>query len=224
MLGCGRFRRELNEGHKVQAIVVGSAHWLALTAASTNSGENWWKYLLLFLAVMASWAGVPAVGSAAVAAAAVAASQGNLDLTAVILVSVIGGEVGGLIGYYIGHHWGTQLLARPGKRQAGRQELLSKGERAYAKWGRLAVFFTPAIISGTARMKLSQFAVWNLIASIGFTLSVAATAYGIGRVSTGHRSTEDIVILIVGLATSALLIFVFVRRHRRHGRQVAAKV
>lgn len=178
--------------------------------------SNWWEYLLLFLAVMASWAGVPAIGSAAVAAAAVGASQGNLNLDAVIVVSVIGGEAGGLTGYSIGHHWGTQLLARPGKRQAGRQQLLDKGERAYAKWGRLAVFFTPAIISGTARMKLSQFIVWNFIASIGFTLSVAATAYGIGRVSTGHRSTEDIVILVLGLVTSALLIFVFVRRHRRH--------
>ncbi len=54
------------------------------------------------------------------------------------------------------------------------------------------------------------------MASIAFTLSVTATAYGVGRVSTGHRSTEDIVILIVGLAASTLLIFVFVRRHRRH--------
>lgn len=208
--------RLLNEGHQVKAIVAGSVHFLVSTSTTSSLGSNWWEYVLLFLAVLASWAGVPAIGSAAVAAAAVGASQGNLNLAGVIVVSVIGGEVGGLIGYSIGHHWGAQILARPGKRQTGRQKLLDKGERAYAKWGRLAVFFTPAIISGTARMKLSQFAIWNFIASIGFTLSVAATAYGVGRVSTGHRSTEDIVILVFGLAMSALLIFVFVRRHRRH--------
>lgn len=198
-------------------------HLLASTSASTSLGNNWWEYLLLFLAVMASWAGVPAIGSAAVAAAAVGASQGNLNLSGVIVVSVLAGEVGGLIGYSVGHHWGDRLLQRPGKRQAGRQKLLDKGEKAYAKWGRLAVFFTPAIISGTARMKLSQFAVWNFIASIGFTLSVAATAYGVGRVSTGHRSTQDIVILVLGLAMSALLIFVFVRRHRRHKSEAAVE-
>ncbi len=186
------------------------------SSTSTAFDSSWWEYLLLLLAVTASWAGVPGVGGAAVAAAAVSASQGNLKLAAVIVVSVIAGEVGGLIGYYIGHHWGTQILARPGKRQVGRQKLMDKGEKAYAKWGRLAVFFTPAIISGTARMKLSQFAVWNLIASIGFTLSVAATAYGVGRVTTGHHSTEDIVILSSGLVMSAVLILVFVRRHRRH--------
>ena len=46
--------------------------------------------------------------------------------------------------------------------------------------GTMAVFFTPAIISGTAKMKFSQFALWNFFASILFTLSVTATAYGFG--------------------------------------------
>lgn len=205
-----------------QVVTAGWAHLTASTSTSTSFGSDWWEYVLLLLAVTASWAGVPAIGSAAVGAAAVGASQGNLNLTAVIMISVIGGELGGLIGYYIGHHWGTQILARPGKRQVGRQKLMDKGEQAYAKWGRLAVFFTPAIISGTARMKIGQFALWNFVASVGFTLSVAATAYGVGRVTTGHRSTEDIVILIFGLAMSALLILVFVRRHRRHKLKVGA--
>jgi membrane protein DedA with SNARE-associated domain len=185
-------------------------------AAATGLPSTWWEYVLLFLAVAASWAGVPAIGSAAVAAAAAAASQGKLSLGAVIVVGALGGEVGGLIGYHIGNRWGAQILARPGKRQAGRQKLLDKGERAYAKWGRMAVFFTPAIISGTAKMEWSQFAVWNQIASLAFTISVAATAYGIGRVATGHHSKADILILVVGLVVGAVLVYLFVRRHRRH--------
>jgi membrane protein DedA with SNARE-associated domain len=188
------------------------------TSASTATGlsATSWEYVLLFLAVAASWAGVPAIGSIAAAAAAAAASQGNLSLGAVIVVAILAGEVGGLVGYHIGNRWGVQILARPGKRQAGRQKLLDKGEQAYAKWGRMAVFFTPAIISGTAKMKRSQFAVWNFIASVAFTISVTATAYGIGRVSTGHHSRTDILILLVGLVVGALLIYLFVRRHRRH--------
>ena len=145
-----------------------------------------------------------------------AASQGTLDLVAVLVVSTVGGEAGGLVGYGIGHRWGSRWLARPGKRQQGRQKLLGKGEQAYAKWGRMAVFFTPAIISGTARMELGQFAFWNAVASAGFSISVAASAYGVGRVSSGHRSTKDIVILVAGLGMSALLIALAVRRHRRH--------
>jgi membrane protein DedA with SNARE-associated domain len=200
----------------METMVGGWAHTVASTPMSSDLGSNWWEYVVLFLAVMASWAGVPAIGSAAVAAAAVGASQGQLNLAVVVVVSSIAGECGGLIGYYIGHHWGSQILARPGKRQVGRQKLLDRGEQAYAKWGRLAVFFTPAIISGTARMKLSQFTVWNFFASIAFTLSVATTAYGVGRVTSGHRSTQDILILVFGLAMSTFLVVVFVRRHRRH--------
>jgi membrane protein DedA with SNARE-associated domain len=177
---------------------------------------NGWEYVLLFVAVMVSWAGVPLVGSAALGAAAVGASQGNLNIVAVIVIAAIAGEVGGIIGYRVGGRWGRQLIERPGKRQAGRQELMAKGERAYVKWGRLAVFFTPAIISGTAKMKQGQFIVWNFVASIGFALAVAPTAYGAGKVATGRHSTKDVVILIFGLAMSALLVMILVRRHRRH--------
>ena len=73
---------------------------ISATVTATDVGEG----VLLFLAVAASWAGVPAIGSAALAAAAVAASQGQFDLAVVILVSTIAGEVGGLIGYWIGDH------------------------------------------------------------------------------------------------------------------------
>ena len=191
--------------------------------ASTSSAGAWWEYTILFVAVLASWAGVPMVGSAALAVGGAAASQGNLNLALVIVLSVIAGEVGGLLGYGIDHRWGRQLLARPRKRQANRQRLMDKGEQAYAKWGRMAVFFTPAIISGTAKMKFTQFAIWNLFASILFTLSVIATAYGFGRVATGHRSTTDIVILLFGLALSTVLTVHVVRRHRRHQTLVAIK-
>ncbi len=196
----------------MRAVATGLVELMAATAPS--GAGSWWEYALLFLAVTASWAGVPGIGSAALAAAAVAASQGHLDLTAVIVVSSVAGEVGGLIGYWIGIRWGTQLLARPGKRQAGRQKLADKGELAYRRWGRLAVFVTPAIISGTAKMRMAQFAVWNLIASVAFTLSVAATAYGIGRVSTGHQSAKDVAILLVGLVMIVVVVFVRRRRHR----------
>jgi membrane protein DedA with SNARE-associated domain len=176
---------------------------------------NWWHYLLLFVAVAASWAGVPFVGATAAGAAGVAASQGHLDLAAVILVATLAGEFGGLLGYSIGFRWGRQLVERPGKHQESRQKLLAQGERAYAKWGRLAVFFTPAIVSGTARMQHRQFVLWNLVASLGFALSVTASAYGVGRLATGHHSGPDVLILIVGLTTGAIITTALVRRHRR---------
>ena len=70
-------------------------------------------------------------------------------------------------------------------------------------------------------MKWSQFVVWNFLASLLFTLSVAATAYGLGRIFTGHHSGTDIAILVLGLALGGGLTVVFVRRHRRHKADLA---
>jgi len=184
-----------------------------------NLATTWWAYILLFLVVAASWAGVPFVGATGLTAASVAASQGQLNLVAVIVVATAGGEVGGLLGYRVGDRWGRRLLERPGKHQAGRQRMVEHGEAAYARWGPLAVFFTPAVVSGTAKMRHGLFALWNLVASFAFALAVAASAYGISRLLSGHDSRRDVAVLVVGLVVGALILMV----SRRHRRRVAAR-
>ena len=188
-----------------------------MITAATGLAGSWWVYVALFLAVAASWAGVPAIGTAAAAAAGAGASQGRLNLAAVIVVVAVAGEVGGLLGYRIGFRWGRELLARPGKHQASRERTLAHGEQAYARWGRLAVFVTPAIVSGTAKMRYGQFAVWNFVASVGFALLTVAGAYGVGRLVSGHHAGEDIAILVVGAALGILLYYLARRYRARSG-------
>ena len=178
-------------------------------------GSTWWHYVVLFVAVAASWAGVPFIGATVAGAAGLAASQGQLDLVAVIVVATTAGEVGGLLGYDIGFRWGRALLERPGKHQARRRNMMADAERAYAKWGGLAVFLTPAILSGTAKMRHGRFALWNLVASLGFAVSVVASAYGIGKIATGNHTAHDILVLVAGLAAGASIMIVFLRHHRR---------
>jgi len=180
---------------------------------ATSPPSTWWIYPVLFLTVMASWAGVPFVGTAALGAAGVAASQGRVSLAAVVIVSTLAGEAGGLVGYWVGFRWGRELLGRPGKRLASREKALERGERVYARWGRLAVFVTPALVSGTAKMKIGQFVIWNLVASFAFSMSVGASAYGLGRVATGHHSRFDVGVLVAGLLAGVVLLLL--ERHRR---------
>jgi membrane-associated protein len=182
---------------------------------AADLAANWGRYLLLFLAVSASWAGVPFIGAATISLAAAAASQGQLNLAAVIVIASVAGEVGGLLGYAIGFRFGRQILERPGKRQESRRRIVERGEQAYAKWGRLAVFVTPAIVSGTARMQHGQFVIWNAVASLGFALSVAPSAYGLGRVASGHNSLRDILILVFGVVVGALVVTLSLRHRRR---------
>jgi membrane protein DedA with SNARE-associated domain len=131
------------------------------------------------------------------------------------MVSVIAAEAGGLGGYAIGRHWVSRVLERPGRHQAHLEKVMQRGERLYARWGWLAVFVTSAIVSGTAKMPAYRFAFWNLLDSLAWTVSVAASAYGVGRLVTGHHAARDIAILVVGLAAGALVTVTAVRRHRR---------
>ena len=178
-------------------------------------GSTWWPYVVLFITVTVSWAGVPAVGPAAIGAATVAASQNKLDLTAVVAVSVIASEIGGICGYAIGRRWGTRLMERPGPHQARRRKVEERGERLYARWGGLAVFFTPGIVSGTARMSPYRFAFWNLLASFAWTASVVASTYGVSKIVAGEFTWGNLVSLIAGLGVAALVIH-FIMRRRRH--------
>jgi membrane protein DedA with SNARE-associated domain len=67
-------------------------------------------------------------------------------------------------------------------------------------------------------MRHGRFAFWNLLAWLGFAVSVTASAYGVTRVVTGHRSGHDLLILAVGIGAGVLITTVFVRRKRRRAR------
>jgi membrane protein DedA with SNARE-associated domain len=185
-----------------------------LATAGTPSMGGSWAYLAVFILVMIGWAGIPAIGGTVIAGAAVLASQGNLNIVAVLAVSVLATGVGGLIGYAVGLRWGREIMNRPGPWLRRRQEAVATGEALYAKWGRLAVFFTPCIVSGIARMKRAQFAVWNLLAGAVYVLSVGPAAYGAGKITSGQQGLDGEGALIAGVAVGVVA-FVLARRHHR---------
>ena len=189
-------------------------HVLAAAGSSAN-GPGVWAYLAILAATAAGYMGVPFIGTAAIGAAAVFASQGKLNIAAVLIVAVIGNEVGGLLGYKIGDRWGRRILEHPGPALEWRKKTLAKGETIYQKWGRLAVFFTPALVSGALRMKFGQFAVWNFFAGAVFVLAVGPAAYGAGRVASGHHDLVSVGMLVGGVAVGALCVVLGVRHRRR---------
>lgn len=78
----------------------------SIAAASSSSGTGIWACLAVFAATAAGYMGIPLIGTAAIGTAAVLASQGQLNIAAVLIVAAIGNEVGGLLGYKIGDRWG----------------------------------------------------------------------------------------------------------------------
>jgi len=185
-----------------------------LAAAGTSGPLGLWAYPVILAAAAIGYLGIPFVGAAAIGFAAVLASQGKLNIAAVLVLAAIGCEIGGIAGWKIGDRWGRPLLEHPGPVLEWRKKTVAKGEQVYQKWGRAAVFVTPSVVSGALKMKFRQFAIWNFLAGIVLVLSVGPSAYGAGRVSTGHHDPVSLGMLIGGIAVAVMGI-VLVKRYRR---------
>jgi len=193
-----------------------------LAAAATAGAPGLWAYLVLFIAAAAGYMGIPVIGTAVIGTAAVLASQGKLNIAAVLIVAAIGCEVGGLGGFRIGYRWGRELLEHPGPALVWRKKAVTKGEEVYQKWGRAAVFVTPSIVSGVLEMKFRQFVVWNFLAGTVFVVSVGAGAYGTGKVATGQSDPASLFMLIGGVVVAVGCLVVVRRHYQRHKARAAA--
>jgi membrane-associated protein len=173
--------------------------------------------LALFVAEALAWAGVPAIGAAAMGAAGVLASQGSLDLWAVLIVGTAGAELGALGGWDIGRRVAQAGLDRPGRFAERRRQALETGERVAQRWGRLLVFFVPSWVSGAIGMPFGQFAVWNVPAAFLWMIAAGLGAYGVSSAVSGGSLLDSLVPLLLAAAAFVSLALVLVRRHRRHG-------
>ncbi len=185
-----------------------------LATATANKAIT---FLFLFVAQLLSWAGVPALGTAATGAAGALASQGTVHLWAVIVVGTIGAEVGSLVGWWLGNRGARAGLDGEGHASERRLKTLAASEKVADRWGRLIVFFVPSWVSGALGMRLGQFARWNLLAATLWNIGAALAAYGVASAIEGHSSLRIILPLAIGVAVLAAM-FVMLRKVRRRRR------
>lgn len=173
------------------------------------------RYAILFLAVAASWIGIPIVGASVLAAAGVLASQGELDIWVVLAVSTAGACVGGYVGYLGGRH-AVRFIAgrREGSWHARRARVLVAGRRLYRRWGRLAVFLTPTYVSGALGMPRRTFVLWNALAALVSNATAALGAYGIGAAVIGQLQRPRAIAALAISVVLGLLVAIGVRRRR----------
>jgi membrane protein DedA with SNARE-associated domain len=174
-------------------------------------------YLLLLLAVIASGAGVPAIGTVAISTAAIMASQHELSIDAVVIVGCLGAAFGGLLGYAGGRRWGLELMERPGRWEEQRKKTLEAGHEIYGRWGWLACMVIPSFVAGIARMRFLAYFVFGSIAAFLHASATAVGAYGAGKVVSGHHDVVSILELALGVVVLALIVRrVLLRRRAAH--------
>ena len=184
-------------------------------ALATSTADKPTTLALLFLAQALSWAGVPALGAAAMVAAGGLASQGVLRLWAVLVVGTLGAEAGSLVGWWIGNRLAPAGGDRSGVLAVRTRRALTAGRRFASRWGRLMVFFVPSWVSGGLGMPLRQFALWNLLAAAAWNVGAGLTAYGVGFAISGRPAVGSVTTIAIGLASLLAMALLFVRRRRR---------
>ncbi len=152
----------------------------------------WVVYVVTFALVFAEdafFVGFVLPGETAAILAGVAASQGNANLVAAIIVVVAAAILGDSVGYEVGRIFGRRLFhLKPLRRHEHR---LDDANRFLAKWGGWAVFFgrftaffravMPAL-AGAALMPYRRFLFFNALGGI---------VWGTGCVLLGYLAADS---------------------------------
>jgi membrane protein DedA with SNARE-associated domain len=167
---------------------------------------------LLFVVIMLESFGIPLPGETALIAFGVLASQGNYDITSVIVVAAAAAIIGDNLGYWIIGRWlGPRIFAhRWFKKYADR--FLPRAERTMKRHGGKTVFFgrfvailrfTAAWLAGLGRMEWWRFLFWNAAGGIVWAIGVALLAFYGGKAAAeaiaryGALGAAGIVLLLL---------------------------
>ena len=186
---------------------------------------SWLGYLLLAALVGGESTGIPLPGETALIAGGVLASQGKLSLPLVIATAAAGAIVGDNFGYLLGRKGARRLLERPGRLEAGRRELLRRGEAFFDRHGGKTVFLgrwlpflriTAAWLAGANRMPWPKFLAWNAAGGIAWATSVGVLAYFVGDAAIAVLHTAGYVALgVFAVVVIAVVAWMLLKRRRR---------
>ncbi|MEU4391797.1 DedA family protein [Kribbella sp. NPDC023855] len=204
-------------------------HALAITIPT--GGVAIAAYLVVGLVIGVESMGVPLPGETTLIAAALLASQGQLNVAFVIGAAAAGAIIGDSIGYYIGRKAGRGLFERLGRRfHHFSEERIEKAEKYFHKYGVWTVFFGRFVallrifagpMAGMLRMNYPRFLAANATGGIAWATTIGLVAYQVGDNADkifGQLSIWALVAIAVGLGTAYV---VYKVRKRRNPEQAA---
>ncbi len=139
------------------------------------------EYIILFVLVVTTGAGIPGPGDASMIAAGTLAGEGRLNIGIVVVTSIVGWLVGSLAGYQIGLRGGRALLDHPGRLEKHRRKMLAKGDEAFGRHNFTASVTLPAYVSGIFRVRLHVFLLGALVSGAFFIALYEGLSYLFGE-------------------------------------------
>ena len=139
------------------------------------------EYIILFVLVVTTGAGIPGPGDASMVAAGTLAGEGRLNIGVVVVTSIVGWLLGSLAGYAVGLRGGRALLDHPGRLEEGRRKMLAKGDKAFGRHTFVASVTLPAYVSGIFRVRLPVFVLGALVSGAFFIAIYEGLSYLFGE-------------------------------------------
>jgi len=135
--------------------------------------------------------GVPLPGETILLLASfLAYSEHSLRLPWIIVVATVAATAGDNLGYLLGHRGGRPLLERYQNIFRIRTEVLERGERTFARYGAVTVFFARFVfglriiagpMAGVLRMPWRTFVLFNFFGAALWVSVISAAGYLFGR-------------------------------------------
>lgn len=205
----------------------------ALAIAIPTGGIAILAYLVVGLVIGVESMGVPLPGETTLVAAALLASQGDVNIVLVIAAAATGAIVGDSIGYFIGRKAGRGLFERLGRRTHHfSDERIAKAEKYFHKYGVWTVFFGRFVallrifagpMAGMLRMPYPQFLAANAAGGIVWSTTIGVVAYKVGHNADkifGQVSVWALVVIAVVLVAA----YTVYKLRRRTSRTTASAV
>lgn len=189
-------------------------HLPAPAAAHPADPHHGAEYAGVFLAALASWAGLSGIGEATLIAAGIAAANRHLQLDVVVAIGWAGAIAGGVVGWIVGLKGGRGLLAAPGPLHDLRLRLIAAGDRLYERYGVAAVLVAPTWIAGIHHMRAARFLAANAATALVWAVAIAGGAYLVGPSIAGAIADERLLAGALVLAVVALGVGVIAWRGR----------
>lgn len=195
-------------------------HEIAASLVETIGGMGYWGiFLLMFLESTF----FPFPSEIIMIPAGYLAYKGEMDLSLVVLVGILGSVGGALFNYYLAMHFGRRFLLKYGKYFFIKAETLDKLETFFNRHGELSTFngrLIPGIRqlislpAGLARMDMMRFSLYSALGAGIWIVVLVALGYLLGsneKLISEYLHTATLITLI----SVAFITIFYIIRHKR---------
>lgn len=182
-------------------------------------------YWAIAVALLLENTGIPVPGETVLLLASfLAYSEHSLQLSWIIIVGTIAATLGDNLGYAIGFRGGRPLLERYRELLGLRPAGLERGDRLFAQYGTVAVFFARFIfglrilagpLAGVLRMPWKKFLLFNFLGALLWVAVIASVGYLFGR--NWARLAQGLKWFDITVAVLVLLAALYFWRRGRRG-------